>query len=98
MGFLSVTSTASAALVAIVGGFLVSKVVSLATERLGLLHRRDDLRAQLRSTEERRDKLDQRLLHWDAEEVLNDNCEALAQLPHRPTVQERPARPPGYTN
>lgn len=87
MEFLSATSTASAALVAIVGGLLVSKVVGLATERLGLLHRRDDLLSQLRPAEKRRDDLESRLLRWDAEEVIDCNYEHLLPLPEIPNVE-----------
>lgn len=75
---LSTVATASAALVAIVGGLLVSRVVSLATERSGLLHRRDDLRSQLEGALARGAQLEQRRLEWDADEVLWPYYEELA--------------------
>lgn len=59
---LSTTASAAAALVAIVGGLLVSRVISLATERSGLQQRLADLQARLRATESRTDGLQERLL------------------------------------
>lgn len=75
---LSTVATASAALVAIVGGLLVSRVVSLATERSGLLHRRDDLRSQLDAARRRLEELQARRLQWDADDVLSPYYARLA--------------------
>jgi hypothetical protein len=76
--FLSTVATATAALVAIVGGLLVSRVVSLASERSGLLHRRDDLVGQLDAQRQRSGNLEHRLLRWDAIDVLWDHYTDLA--------------------
>lgn len=76
---LSTTATAAAALVAIVGGLLVSRVVGLATERAGLDQRLDDLRARLRAAEARREDIEDRLLRWDVAEVLRGGQEGFAK-------------------
>lgn len=75
---LSTVATASAALVAIVGGLLVSRVVSLATERSGLLHRRDDLASQLAGARRRLAELEDRRLRWDADDILAPYHENMA--------------------
>lgn len=76
---LSTTATAAAALVAIVGGLLVSRVVSLATERSGLEQRLADLLSQLGAAEKQRDELEARLLRWDVSDVLWEGREAFAK-------------------
>lgn len=76
---LTTTATAAAALVAIVGGLLVSRVISLATERSGLEQRLTDLQAQLTAAEARRDAFEDRLLRWDVQEVLWEGREQFAQ-------------------
>lgn len=48
---LSTTAQSAAALVAIVGGFLVSRVVGLQSVREGLLHRREEVETQRHLTE-----------------------------------------------
>ena len=67
---LSTTATAAAALVAIVGGLLVSRVINLASERSGLEQRLADLRARLTAVQVRSDAFEERLLRWDVREVL----------------------------
>ncbi len=76
---LSTTAAAAAALVAIVGGLLVSRVISLATERTGLEQRLSDLHAQLNAAEVRRGQFDDRLLQGDVQEVLWEGREAFAR-------------------
>lgn len=76
--FLTTVATATAALVAIVGGLLVSRVVSLATESSGLAQRRDDLTSALSLELTRRHELATRLLRWDALDVLADHFDELA--------------------
>lgn len=75
---LATVATAAAALVAIVGGLLVSRVVSLATERSGLLHRRDDLLGQLETELNRHYDLQHRLLASDAGYILRPKYKQLA--------------------
>lgn len=76
---LATVATAAAALVAIVGGLLVSRVVSLATERSGLIHRRDDLSGQLETERARLVDLKDRLLASDARYVLRPKYKQLAK-------------------
>jgi len=83
---LSTAATAAAALVAIVGGLLVSRVVSIATERSGLLHSRDDLRARLHQARQHSADLEQRMLAWDADEIIQNHYEDLAALPEDPDL------------
>ena len=49
---LSTTAQSSAALVAIVGGFLLSRILALATERNGLALREAQLRDEVKLAEE----------------------------------------------
>jgi hypothetical protein len=85
---LATVATAAAALVAIVGGLLVSRVVSLASERSGLIHRRDDLRGQLATERERRDELDRRWVERDADDILSGHYEELAAVPPQVALEE----------
>ncbi|MTV27950.1 hypothetical protein FTX61_21415 [Nitriliruptoraceae bacterium ZYF776] len=84
---LSTTATASAALVAIVGGLLVARVVSLATERSGLLHRRDELVDRLQHAESRHVQLADRLFQRDVGKLIHSHRRFLATLPEDPDVQ-----------
>lgn len=70
--FLGAVATAAAALVAIVGGLLVARVISLATERAGVSQRIDDLRAALTIATSRHGELDARLLEVDLSDVEYD--------------------------
>jgi hypothetical protein len=76
--FLATVATATAALVAIVGGLLVSRVVSLATESSGLAQRHNDLTSALGLERHRRTELAARLLRWDAFDVLGEYFDELA--------------------
>jgi hypothetical protein len=78
--------TASAALVAIIGGLLVARVVSLATEKSGLRHRADDLRAALQIEEGRRDEFEEHLHEWDAGTVLMKHYRLLADPQFEPDL------------
>lgn len=69
--FLSTIAASAAALVAIVGGLLVSRVISLATERGGLQQRLHDLAAERDLAEDRRRDLDKQLLGYDLERCLS---------------------------
>lgn len=76
---LSTTATATAALVAIVGGLLVSRVINLASERSGLEQRLADLRARLSAAQVRSDAFEDRLLRWDVRETLWEGRKQLAK-------------------
>ena len=76
---LTTTATATAALVAIVGGLLVSRVINLAAERSGLEQRLTDLKARLTSAQTRSDDFEERLLRWDVREVLVGGREQFAE-------------------
>lgn len=76
---LTTTATAAAALVAIVGGLLVSRVINLASERSGLEQRLTDLRARLTSAQTRSDDFEERLLRWDVREVLVEGRQQFAE-------------------
>lgn len=78
---LATVATATAALVAIVGGLLVSRVVSLATERGGLQRRRDDVQARQRLEEGRLSDLERVSLEEDAEFVMWSHESELAADP-----------------
>ncbi|WP_144723467.1 hypothetical protein [Cellulosimicrobium sp. TH-20] len=69
---LSTIAAAAAALVAIVGGFLVSRVISLATERSGLDQRRADLSAELDRATARFAELDEYLLDEQVADCLSE--------------------------
>lgn len=85
---LATIATASAALVAIVGGLLVSRVVSLATERSGLLHRRDELEARIGLAESRHQELSSDLRRWDSADVVEESLDELAKLPDEPDIEK----------
>lgn len=76
---LTTTATAAAALVAIVGGLLVSRVVNLASERSGLEQRLADLRARLTAAKARSEAFEERLLRWDLRQVLWEGREQFAK-------------------
>ncbi len=69
---LSTIATAAAALVAIVGGLLVSRVISLASEQNGLAKRCDDLEADAAVAQARLAELDGRLLPLEIQECLDE--------------------------
>lgn len=80
----STLAQSTAALVAIVGGFLVSRLVTLSSERGALAHRRKDLMARRELFEQQRQEADQERLRvcvewlWDL--GLNDIVKAHGQV------------------
>lgn len=79
--FLATIVEAAVAVVAIVGGLLVSRIVSLSTDRSGLTQRRDDLRVLIEKAKGRYGELEDRLLQLDAGEILEPHYQRLAHLP-----------------
>lgn len=76
----STLAQSTAALVAITGGLLASRLVGLSVERHGLMHRRDDLLARRNLIEIEYEKADEqrlvRCLEWLREHHLDDLVEA----------------------
>ena len=70
----STVAQSTAALVAIIGGFLVSRLVSLSSERVGLRHQREDLSGRRRLLELEVERLDEARLttsrRWFREQHL----------------------------
>jgi hypothetical protein len=90
--FLSTIASASAGLVAIVGGLLVARFVTLDSEQQGAQHVLDDAEAQLVTARQRARAATDRLLRWDAWdflynksviEALNEGVQDLAELRRR---------------
>lgn len=65
--------TATAALVAIIGGFLVSRVLSLSSERGGIERRLREIRNDLSAKNEMLKRAEFVLLEEDAEDFIRDN-------------------------
>lgn len=69
---LSTIVQSAAAFVAIVAGFIISRLLALSAERGGLQTRVRDIRLQLAIKKENIQTLEKRLLEWDAEDFLED--------------------------
>lgn len=83
----STIAQSTAALVAIIGGFLVSRVVSLAGTREALQRRCRELESRLAGVEPRLEDVKQRRFEWDADDFLNDAKDTLLELADQ--IQER---------
>lgn len=70
---LSTVVQSAAAFVAIVAGFIVSRLLSLSAERSGLQVKIRDIKLQLGIKIQNLDVLEKRLLEWDAEDFLEDS-------------------------
>jgi hypothetical protein len=74
---LNTTATSSAALVAIVGGLLVSRVVALRSDREGLRRRSQELDAQVKALSEQLHEVGEELLRRDAVDFIHEAAEEL---------------------
>lgn len=74
---ISTIVTATAALVAIIGGFLVSRVITMVSERKGIERRVRELENDLSAKRKMYEKAEQVLLDEDAEDFVRDNLEEL---------------------
>lgn len=70
---LSTVVQSAAAFVAIVAGFIISRLLALSSERGGLQTRIRDIKLQVNIKKENIDILEKRLLIWDAEDFLEDS-------------------------
>jgi hypothetical protein len=70
---LSTIVQSSAAFVAIVAGFIISRLLALSSERSGIQARIRDLELQVSIKTENIDSLEKSLLTWDAEDFLEDS-------------------------
>src|SRR3990172_2934199 len=70
---LSTVVQSAAAFVAIVAGFIISRLLALSSERGGFQARIRDVKLQVNIKKENIDVLEKRLLTWDAEEFLEDS-------------------------
>lgn len=70
---LSTVVQSAAAFVAIVSGFIISRLLALSTERGGLQKKVRDIKLQLVIKKQNLDILEKRLLKWDAENFLEDS-------------------------
>jgi hypothetical protein len=94
--FLSTIAGSSAGLVAIVGGLLVARFVTLDSEQQGAQRILDDAEARLAVARQRSQEDSEQLLRWDARQLLNDRevltainegTEELAELRRRGTAR-----------
>jgi hypothetical protein len=74
---LNTTATSSAALVAIVGGLLVSRVVALRSDRESLRRRSQELDAQVKALGGQLDEVGEQLLRRDAVDFIHEAAEEL---------------------
>lgn len=70
---LSTVVQSSAVFVAIVAGFIISRLLALSSERSGIQTRIRDLKLQVNIKKENIDILEKSLLTWDAEDFLEDS-------------------------
>jgi hypothetical protein len=89
---LSTTSQSAAAIVAIVGGFLVSRVIGLTAERNALNARRDETQAALDHARSQLDEAEERLLRLDIADFLDLAVKALLEEESYPPIEEMVAK------
>jgi hypothetical protein len=70
---LSTVVQSAAVFVAIIAGFIISRLLALSAERGGLQTRVRDIKLQLAIKKQNIDVLEHRLLEWDAEDFLEDS-------------------------
>jgi len=70
---LSTVVQSAAAFVAIVAGFIISRLLALSSERGGFQTRIRDIKLQINIKKENIEVLEKRLLTWDAEDFLEDS-------------------------
>ncbi|MCY9107257.1 hypothetical protein [Bacillus atrophaeus] len=79
-GLISTITTSTAALVAIIGGFLVSRVISLSSEQTGIKRRIREIDNDLLAKKELLQNIENYLLEEDAKDFLKDNIKKLLQM------------------
>ncbi|WP_413327104.1 hypothetical protein ACL6ER_09555 [Bacillus inaquosorum] len=84
-GLISTITTSTAALVAIIGGFLVSRVISLSSEQTGIKRRIREIDNDLLAKKELLQNVEDYLLEDDAIDFLEDNIIKILQ---RETLSE----------
>jgi hypothetical protein len=72
-GLISTITTSTAALVAIIGGFLVSRVISLSSEQTGIKRKVREVKNDLMAKKELLQNVENYLLYDDAKQFLKDN-------------------------
>lgn len=77
----STAAQSAAAIVAIVGGFLATRIVSLSAERDSIRHRIQTIDAALAGKRQRLEDARSRRLAWDAEEFLEAHLADLVEAP-----------------
>lgn len=75
--------TGTSALVAIIGGFLVSRVISLSSERSAIERRLREINNDISIKEEKYDRSVDLLLEEDADDFILEHYEALFSLRNR---------------
>lgn len=78
-GLISTITTSTAALVAIIGGFLVSRVISLSSEQTGIKRRIREIDNDLLAKQELLRSVENYLLEDDAKDFLKENIEKILQ-------------------
>lgn len=76
---LSTVVQSAAVFVAIVAGFIISRLLALSAERSGLQTRVRDMRLQVAIKKQNLETLEKRLLDWDAE-IFLENSEVLDEI------------------
>lgn len=83
---ISTIITATAALVAIIGGFLISRVITLSSEQTGIKRRLKEINNEVIAKEEMLNRLEQTLLDEDGVDFIEGNYEELAF--NRKTIED----------
>lgn len=76
---ISTIVTATAALVAIIGGFLVSRVITMSSERKGIERRVREIRNDLLAKRDIYENAEEILLEEDVDDFIRDNLEELVK-------------------
>lgn len=76
---LSTSAQSAAAIVAIVAGFILSRVLSLSADRSGIESRLNDIRNNLRFKSTELKEISERIVRWDAQDFLESVADRLAE-------------------
>lgn len=85
---LSTSAQSAAAIVAIVAGFILSRVLALSADRNGIESRLNEIRSSLRFKSTEHDKLNERIVRWDAQDFLEDVAEKIAEARGEISLEE----------
>jgi formiminotetrahydrofolate cyclodeaminase len=69
---MSTAAQSAAALVAILGGFMITRVIPLASERAAAQHRVEEIHAELNDIRSRLQSLREKAFRWDADDFFLD--------------------------